>query len=334
MKKITASVIVITFLAFAAIFNQPAHAADHIITIHTKGANCSNSVTFDPPSITINSGETVSFILPKDDPSTDGVVIKLFPGGDLTVVPGAQPKSTPSLVIDVPNYYATPTSKTCQTGSGSVTVKQVTTPQPTPPPPPPPTKVTLSPAAAAATANKPPDILKLDQAMMNGEKIDLTKAVSFDKSKSLTISGYTIPNGVIDLTIHSTVRNEIVRADSNGKWSFVIENLEPGNHTLEAKVTNQATHLTSENTTLLKFAVTGKASPANGSSVQGKNDTSKTNNNMVVLISIIVVVLAVLAGIILWRIKKTKKTNKQNEPSISPEPLALPAPPTEIKPIV
>jgi hypothetical protein len=331
MKKIIVPAIVFSFLVGTAMFYRPAHAADHIITIHSKGSNCSDNVSFDPASININSGEVVSFVLPKDDPSLDGVVINNFPGGSFTVVPGAQPKSTPSLVIDVPSYYATRSSNACQVGTGSVTVKQVTTPQPTPPPPPPATVTQVQPLAAQ---NKPPATLKLDQVSIGGDKIDISKPISIDKSKSLNISGYTIPGGVIDITIHSTVRNEIIRADTAGHWSFVVENLEPGNHTLDAKVTDQATHLTSETATLLKFAVTGKQGATNSLVAQVKNEGPKRKANIALLIAASTLLMIVIGAVTFWMMKVRKKTNKQPETAKPVEPIVPPTPPVEIQPTV
>jgi hypothetical protein len=334
MKKTAALFITLCILISPFCISKTAHATSHNITAGSNGTGCNDGGYFTPGSITIPAGDTITFSVPATDPYAAGLEIHNFPGGNFTILPGAS-HTTPALVISVPNYYATWPSSGCQKGTGSVTVEQITTPPPpaTPTPPPPAPAATVShPPVSPPSHGTPPATLKLDKVSIGGDKIDTTQSISLDKSKSLTISGYTIPGGVVDLTIHSTVRNEIVRADTAGYWSFVIENLEPGNHTLEAKVTDQATHLTSENATLLKFAVTGKATPNTSSAVLARKEPLRKNTNPAPLAATLSIVLIISSALTFWIIKKRKKTTKQPGAAKPAEPIVPPTPPIEINP--
>jgi hypothetical protein len=323
MKKITVLVLAIVLLVSSVAIYRPARAETHEIKAKSGGLNCGDGGSFDPSIITINAGDSITFKVPSDDPYPAGLEIHGFPGGNFTILPGGS-HITPALLVDVPNYYATWPSTTCKKGTGNIIVKQPETPVavPTAPPPPPPPVVPT--ALPPPPPNMPPEVLKLDQAKIDDTKIDVTKPISIDRSKPLTISGYTIANGVINLTIHSTVRTELARANSEGFWSFTIENLEPGSHTVEASVTDLATRLTSENTTILKFAVTGDAS----SSVAAHNtfsvpNASKKGSNIIVpAIIIALVILAAVAAAGFWKLKK-HKNNKQDSNTAAPPPVQI-----------
>jgi hypothetical protein len=332
MKKITVLVLAVVVLVSSVVIYKPAQAGTHNITIKSNGPSCNDGATFTPGnSITLNAGDSITFIVPPDDPYSGGIEIHSFPGGDFTVARGSS-HTTPALLVDIPSYSATWPSTSCQKGSGSITVKQTETAPPAstpiaqpPPPPPPPATPTVVPPSPP---NKPPDVLKLDQVKVENDKIDILKPLSIDQSKPITISGYTIANGVINLTIHSTVRTEMARANSQGFWSFTIENLEPGSHTVEASVTDLATRLTSENTTLFKFAVTGVGSniaTSQKSSVAANTPIKGGKNSTPIIVGLVfIVLLTTAAGF--WFIKKRK--NK------TPDTKTAAPPPVQIQPSI
>jgi plastocyanin len=327
MKKIAAFVLVLSILISTLTFYRPVQAATHEVKAKRNNQQCGGSgVSFEPSTITIASGDTITFSV-SDYPDT--LEIHYFPGGSFTISPGAN-HTTSALVISVPNYYATAPSDGCQKGTGSVTVQENTSP---PPPAPTPTALALAappttPTPPPPTPNSPPAALKLDLLSVDGDKIDTSKPISLDKSKPLKLSGYTIANGVVNLIIHSAIRNEIARADASGYWSFVIENLEPGNHTVDATVTDQTTHQSSPSTTLIKFAVTGepgatKSTKAGNSSLQ---NSKKAGSSPLLLVSAGILSLALVGGGIFWFIKRPKKPTKPADP-IAPQ-----LPPTQIAP--
>jgi hypothetical protein len=335
MKKIAASALVLSILISTLTFSRPVHAATHNVTAKSNGTQCSDGGSFDPAAITIASGDTITFSVPNSDPYKPGLEIHNFPGGSFTLVPGGPPHTTPALVISVPNYYATWPSSGCQKGTGSVTVQQQTTPPPTPPPPPtatPPAAATPAPSGAPPSSptntNKPPDALKLDTAAINGDKVDISKPIKVSQSQPLTISGNTIPNGTVNLTIHSIARNELARANEDGFWTFTIMDLEPGDHTIDASVTDLSTHLTSANATLLKFAVSRETAVSNktASTLNTKPAPKTSSLSKIITIIVAVIFLAGIDGFVFWSLeirKKPKKLEVTKAPS-----------PTEIAPTI
>jgi hypothetical protein len=166
------------------------------------------------------------------------------------------------------------------------------------------------------TPPPPPSALTLDKATINNDKIDTSKPVSVDVSQPITISGYTIASGVVNLTIHSLVRNEIARANDNGFWTFTITNLEKGDHTVDATVTNPITHQTSPSATLLKFKITGDSSVTAGVNTSAVSiaPPKKSNLNIGLLVVPAVFLLAVAVGVIIWLRKKHANKSKNPPP--------------------
>jgi hypothetical protein len=337
MKKITVLAAFLFILTSTVVLSKPAHAATVNIVAGSNGPNCNDGGYFKlsgiaVTNIIVTAGDTITFSVPKDDPYAFGLEIHNIPGGNFTILPD-QSHTTGALLVDIPNLSATWPSSGCQKGSGTVTVKQPVTPPPaqTPNPTPPPPASTTPAPVPPPPPNKPPQSLTLDKAALYGEKIDTAKPISVDISKSITISGYTIANGVINLTIHSVARNEIARANAAGFWSIDISGLEPGNHTVDATVTDLTTHLTSTSTTLLKFAVTEETSKNvfTKPKLQTSVTVKKHANKAVQIILLTVVTIATASAVIYWFKKMHKKPKKpgQQKPTQSP-------PPTEIAPSV
>lgn len=126
---------------------------------------------------------------------------------------------------------------------------------------------TTSPTQTAPTTNpttttKPaPAAPKVDEVMVSGTKVDTAKPITIAQDKPLALSGKTIPNGTVTLTIHSTPRTVTVKADKNGNWTYTVTDLEAGDHYVEAKVTDPTTKKTSAATKLLSFKVAAAATP-------------------------------------------------------------------------
>jgi hypothetical protein len=92
------------------------------VTGGSNGASCSSGGYFKPASVTIKSGESVTFTVPSDDPYAGGLQIMGLPGG-IIVIPRGGSKTTPALSSSV-SYSATwPNETECKKGSGSITVQ-------------------------------------------------------------------------------------------------------------------------------------------------------------------------------------------------------------------
>ncbi len=77
----------------------------------------------------------------------------------------------------------------------------------------------------------------------------------FEKTEAIIISGNTVPDGKVKLYIFSEPQEALVLADKNGDWEYTIENIEPGEHRVEAEITDPITDQTSERTQVLAFEI-------------------------------------------------------------------------------
>lgn len=117
-----------------------------------------------------------------------------------------------------------------------------------------PAQTTQTPAEAPKPPAAPTTEFKLDN-----EAVATDTKPTVD-AEGVILSGKTVANGVVTLYIFSTPKQATVTADANGYWSYEVTGLEPGDHHVEATVTDPTTNLTSERATLAAFTVA--ASPA------------------------------------------------------------------------
>jgi len=136
------------------------------------------------------------------------------------------------------------------------------------------------------------------------------------------LSGTTVPNGHITLTIHSTPKTVAVLADASGKWTYTFTGLQPGNHTIEATVKDPTTNQTSASAKLLSFTI--KASSVAKATTSASTPAKK--KSMILPVAIGILILLVLAASMwLVMVKKRRKTGAQQVvqsvvPSIESQP--------------
>ena len=97
-------------------------AASVAITGGTNGPACGSGGYFKPSSVTVNSGDTITFSVPADDPYSGGLQINGFPQGSFAVARGSSMTTSP-ITANVSFNGTWPNSPSCMKGSGSVTVK-------------------------------------------------------------------------------------------------------------------------------------------------------------------------------------------------------------------
>ena len=270
---------------------RPAYvaAATTAVTGGTNGPLCNSGGYFTPASVTVASGDTITFSVPADDPYAGGIQINGFPQGSF-VVPRGGSVTTDALTADVSYQGTWPSALSCIKGSGTITVQAASssssstsgtasssstqTPAPsTSTTTPTSTKhtttyksttstpaATTSPASAAQPAV--PETVVADTIAVAGKKVTSIQDLTISESQPLILSGTTVPNGKITLTIHSNPTTAAVQADATGKWSYTVTGLQPGLHTINATVTDPATNQTSASSKLLSFTVAAPATPA------------------------------------------------------------------------
>lgn len=116
-------------------------------------------------------------------------------------------------------------------------------------------------SAPAPVANvvEPPAAPTTSGIKVADEAIVAGTPVKTDLTKPLVLSGKTVPKGIVKLFIFSEPKEATVTADDNGNWTYEVTDLPPGDHHIEAEVTDPATGKTSaRNTAVLAFTVTEK----------------------------------------------------------------------------
>ena len=354
MKKHTSRALRLLILSLVIPVLTPAlaSAATTNVTGGTNGPLCNSGGYFTPATVTVTSGDTITFSVPSNDPYTGGVQINGFPQGNF-VVPRGGSVTTQALTSNVSYQGTWPNSLSCIKGSGTVTVQAPATPPPSSPPaanPPSsssststttkstPTATTKSTTTAAltpsaATPTAAPETVVADTITVNGQKVTSTDNLTIHVSQSMVLSGTTAPNGKITLTIHSNPTTTTVQADSTGKWSYTVQGLPAGNHTIDATVTDPATNQTSAPSKLLAFTVTSVITTPSYHAVPAATTKSKSNSLLYILGAVaLLIVIAIIFTVM--KMKKKSKTPDQAPQSIAPNTSentleAKPATPTD-----
>jgi hypothetical protein len=324
---------------------KPAQAATHAVTGGTNGPLCNSGGYFTPPAITITDGDTITFSVPSNDPYAGGIQINGLPQGSITVARGAS-VATNALHSSFSYQGTWPNAPSCIKGSGTVTVQAPASPPPASPPPaspspPPPSSSppaasshtskttapaspspTPSPAASASSAT-----VVADTITVNGSKVTSIENLSIKQSEPLVLAGHTVPNGQVTFTIHSAPKTATAKADASGNWTYTISGLEPGNHTVDATVTDPSTNQTSATAKLLAFTVTANAPVVANAAISASNSAKKSNSMLIELLALAVIIIGAVA---FWFIKKRKKNppaHPQNPATPTVQPTQIPEPP-------
>ena len=233
-----------------------------------------------PTSIATDATGHANFSIKSSVAETKTITISAFSGNYIY--------GTTSLSFTNPAPAQTPSAPTTSAPKTSTTPTPTTTP-------------TQAPTTNASTAPATPNVSTV---MIGNAPADTAKPITLDQSKPLVVSGTTVPNGVVTLTIHSTPKTATITADKDGHWTYTISGLETGDHYVEAAVTDPATNKTSPNTKILAFTLTKAPTK-----IATTATTPKKKQSHAVLIGVIVILmLAALGGA--WYVWRRKKSHK------------------------
>lgn len=151
---------------------------------------------------------------------------------------------------------------------------------------------TNSTSTTPTTAPQAPSAPTVSSIKVSGTKEDASKPISVASNKPLVLSGKTVPNGIVTLTIHSAPKTVATTADKNGDWTYTVTGLSPGSHYVEASVKDPVTNQTSPVAKLLSFTVTA-AKTASTAAAPTATPAKKSSLGSIV---VIIIILAVLAG--------------------------------------
>jgi len=246
------------------------------------GSTCSRSVA-DNTSLTLMATPAAGSVFAGWDANT---VCGSGPGGS-----SVSTDPTCTFTASGYGYYSSYTvratfNKNSAPSAGSAT------PSPKPAP-----GATVTPSPAAAEVPAAPS---LAGAMVNGAglKISGGTTIQIPDNKPLVLNGHTIPGGIVQLTIHSTPRTATVTADQNGNWTYTVSGLAPGDHHVDATVTDPKTNKTSPSAQLLAFTLTSVHQPAANIATSGKKAASPLQ-----WLGYLGAVLVVLAGAAFWWVR-------------------------------
>lgn len=138
-----------------------------------------------------------------------------------------------------------------------------------------------------------------------GESYSSESSPKLKTGEPITISGKTVPNGIVTLVVHSTPQTFMITADDDGNWSQTVTNLEDGDHYAEASVTDPATNQTSEMTKLMEFSVIPKDTATKV--VASVESDAGSNSKNLLLTGVLISFLAAIAFVGYKFFKKRQK---------------------------
>jgi|GEM_PF-2978492 len=326
--------LLVLMLTLATLYPAYTAAATTGVTGGTNGPLCNSGGYFTPSSVTVISGDTITFSVPSNDPYAGGVQINGFPQGSF-VVPRGGSVTTQALTAGVSYQGTWPGSPSCIKGSGTLTVEAPSnsggsssgssgssssgssTPTSTPSSTSTPktAKSTTAPSTSATQPTAVPETVVTDTITIAGKNVTPPEGqgLTIKQSQPMMLSGTTVPNGKITLTIHSNPTTATVQANSSGKWSYTVTGLSPGSHTIYAVVTDPATNQTSASSKLLAFTIA--AAPVASVTHAAPTFTKKSSSSRMAVV-LGVLGLFVLAAIALVILKM--KTKHKASPTVTP----------------
>ncbi len=142
----------------------------------------------------------------------------------------------------------------------------------------------------------------LDNIAVDDMTYKSTDKITVASNEPLVLKGKTIPNGKVTLYIFSEPKKYEIQADAEGKWSYSVTGLPPGDHHAEIEVTDPTTNKTSDRARLIAFTVT--APSATQKSNDPTQDTVKKSTPWVwAAIGVITPATAAGIGLVVWKHK-------------------------------
>lgn len=167
-----------------------------------------------------------------------------------------------------------------------------------------------------ATSVASPETPKTTIFAIDGQQVPTDEEITVPETKSFTIKGTTVPNGVVKLYIFSKPREASVTADAQGNWSYDVAGLEPGAHHVEAEVTDPVTQKVSERKTLVNFKV-AKATMATGQPSTAAATKASSLPGIIAGIVVLVIAGGATAWWFLRRRKQDSIADAQEQPAVT-----------------
>jgi Big-like domain-containing protein len=165
-----------------------------------------------------------------------------------------------------------------------------------------PKKTTTTQTTPTAAAAQPPEAPKTSGVEIAGQAVTDTQHIVLADKQPLTLTGTTVPNGVVKLYIFSTPREATVTADSKGAWSYTVSGLEAGSHHVEAAVTDPATNQTSSRATLAAFTIKAPVK-----TTAATRPAKKSRTGLWLSLGAAAAVIIIAGAVVWWRVKRKRQ---------------------------
>lgn len=133
-------------------------------------------------------------------------------------------------------------------------------------------------------------------------KASTESTIALSNKQPLVLNGTAAANTTVTLYIFSDPKQATVTADANGNWTYTVSGLEPGNHHVEAEVTDPKTGKTSSRVTLATFSVAQPVKVA----VVPKKVEAPSSSVAWPLFAVGAAAVAAIAGGVWWFIRRKK----------------------------
>jgi hypothetical protein len=150
----------------------------------------------------------------------------------------------------------------------------------------------------------PPAALTPESIEIDGKAVTADHKVTMQSDKAMVLGGKTVPNGVVNLYIFSEPKKYTVTADKDGHWTYAVKGLEPGEHHVEAEVTDPTTGKTSSRAQVLAFSVVKPAATA-ATVIPKQADVASKSSRLVIAAEVVgaALLLTAIAAASLWKFK-------------------------------
>ena len=186
---------------------------------------------------------------------------------------------------------------------------------------------TPSPASPQPTSSPTPASQPIVKPTLTDIKLTPEReSKAFTSDEVITMSGKTSPGATITLTVHSDVQEFQTKADADGKWTYTLPKLKPGEHYVDA-VAVDTSGAKSEPQTVARFTVSAKPAASSSKEDASASRTSGPNVESWQFVAAGLVIL-VVAGTVVYLIIRRKQ--RHLSPSHATESTPAPSSDTEV----
>lgn len=197
-------------------------------------------------------------------------------------------------------YFPTNVSDSGKIGTATVTINAPMPPSTSSPSPSQPKVAQPTTPKPAAPVEVTPPAIPTSEIKVGSSLIKSEDKPTIKENEPIVLSGKTVANGVVTIYVFSEPKKYTTNADKDGMWTYEVSGLPPGDHHIEAEVTDPITGKTSPRAQVLAFTIE-KIDAASLTSSQPKTQeyVEKRSNTLGLILGAGAIVLLVAATLLL-----------------------------------